>query len=75
MIAKNIGRKIKVLRAERDLNQEEFAAKIGVRQATVSSWEQGKNTVSTELLVKICQVFNIDLSYFNGVGSDNASTT
>ena len=36
-----IGEKIKTLRKNKNLSQEDFAEKIGVTQSTITKWENG----------------------------------
>jgi len=42
----DLARKIRELRSESDLTQEQFAANIGVTFSTVNRWESGKNKPS-----------------------------
>ena len=52
-VAAAIGQKLLALRTEAGLNQEDFAAKIGVRQAMVSRYEAGHEAPRLETLVRI----------------------
>lgn len=59
------------LRKEQDLNQQEFADKLGVSKSTVSMWEIGERFPSKELYYSIrksLQDFSCRLS-FNKMGS------
>lgn len=66
-------RRLKILRAEKDITQAEFAHIIGVAQQTVGSWEKGKSTPSYELLNKIADYFNVSADYLLGRESHNVS--
>ena len=75
-------KKIRELRKDMELSQEELADKIGVSRQTIFSLESGKSSPSLELALKIAQVFNSDIEelFFNlvdnsvvGVDSDNQS--
>ena len=66
-------KRLKVLRAEKDITQAEFAKIIGVAQQTVGSWEKGKSTPSYELLNKIADYFNVSSDYLLGRESHNVS--
>ena len=66
--SKAIGKKIKRLRQNLDLTQDEFAEKIGASRHYISTWECGKRTISTPLLFEIHMVFHVSLSYFNVEG-------
>jgi len=50
--------KIRVLRAEKGMTQEELADKAGVTRQTIIAIEKGKYVPSLELAFKICKVFN-----------------
>jgi len=52
-VAAAVGKKLLALRLEAGLNQEEFAAKIGVRQAMVSRYEAGHEAPRLETLFRI----------------------
>jgi repressor LexA len=59
------------LRKEQDLNQQEFADKLGVSKSTVSMWEIGERFPSKELYEQIADFFNVDIdyktNYFDGI--------
>ena len=59
------------LRKEQDLNQQEFADKLGVSKRTVSMWEIGERFSSKELYEQIADFFNVDIdyktNYFDGI--------
>lgn len=50
--------KIRILRAEKGMTQEELAEKAGVTRQTIIAIEKGKYVPSLELAFKICRVFN-----------------
>jgi len=56
-------KKIKEIRLNKFLNQEEFANKLGVSFATVNRWETGKTIPNIKAMKKIdeyCKNENID---------------
>jgi DNA-binding XRE family transcriptional regulator len=60
----NIGKAIKEIRIEHtDLNQGDFALKIGISQTYMSQIENNKKTPSTELLQKIGEMLNIPMQF------------
>ncbi|WP_225305615.1 helix-turn-helix domain-containing protein, partial [Streptococcus pneumoniae] len=63
-----IGKNIKSLRKTHDLTQPEFARIIGISRNSLSRYENGTSSVSTELIDIICQKFNV--SYVDIVGED-----
>lgn len=67
-----IGDNIKSLRQTQDLTQPEFAKMVGISRNSLSRYENGTSTVSTELIDRICQKFNV--SYVDIVGEDKMLT-
>ena len=63
-----IGKNIKSLRKTHDLTQPEFARIVGISRNSLSRYENGTSSVSTELIDIICQKFNV--SYVDIVGED-----
>ena len=53
MQEKNFATQIKVLRKSLGMNQKEFAAKLGIRQSTLSSYENEAISPSTDMLITI----------------------
>mgnify|MGYP002713279769 CR=1 FL=1 len=58
-----LGSKIKQLRQARGWTQEELASQIGVKQKQISSYERGTSNPTTDVLIKIAQVFEVSLDY------------
>ena len=53
--------RLKKLRKVLDLTQHEFAARIGVKQNTIATYEMGKGRVpSSQTLKSICREFNVN---------------
>ena len=61
MLKDKMGMKIKSLRRERDLTQEELANILGVTKAAVSKWENAESFPDVTLLPQIAQVFSITM--------------
>lgn len=59
-----IGDKLKKLRKEFGLTQEELAEKIGMTKPTISSYESDKRSISLDAILKIANLFNVELNYF-----------
>jgi transcriptional regulator with XRE-family HTH domain len=58
-----IGDRIRRLRVEQHWSQAELGERIGVHQKQVSSYERAVNIPSTEVLIKLAEVFNVTLDY------------
>ena len=55
--------RIRELRQERGMNQEELALKINVSQQTVSRIENGETSLPADTLVHIAKVFRVSADY------------
>lgn len=62
-----IGERLKKLRVERALSQEELATQIGVQKATISRYETNRDNPSDKIKVAIAIFFDISLDYLLGV--------
>lgn len=67
-----IGENIKTLRKAHNLTQPEFAKIVGISRNSLSRYENGTSPVSTELIDRICQKFNV--SYIDIVGEEKMLT-
>lgn len=54
-----MNKRIKKLRKELDLTQQEFASKIGVKRNTVATYEMGRSVPSDSALSLICKTFDV----------------
>jgi transcriptional regulator with XRE-family HTH domain len=63
--------KIRQLRQERKWSQAELAEKVGVHQKQISAYERGSNNPSTEVLLKLAEVFDVSLDYMAFDRSDS----
>lgn len=52
--------RIKQIRKEFKLNQENFGRRIGIGKTSVSKLENGENNPSDQTLLLICQEFNVN---------------
>jgi transcriptional regulator with XRE-family HTH domain len=67
MNKERLGRQIKILRAEQGLNQKALAMILEVEPHSLSNWETGKLPIPTTQLVKLCELYNLSLSYFDSI--------
>ena len=71
-----IGENIKTLRKTHDLTQPEFAKIIGISRNSLSRYENGTSSVSTELVDRICKKsVNIKNRIDKGTRSEYLSAT
>ena len=66
--------KIKALRKERGLTQEELAIRVNVVRQTVSKWEKGLSVPDADLLQKIADVLEVTVSQLLGAESETAKS-
>jgi transcriptional regulator with XRE-family HTH domain len=64
------GDKIKALRLEKGLSQQQLANKLELVRGTISAYEQSTKYPSVEALIKLCDFFNVSADYLLGL-SDN----
>ncbi len=68
----NIGARLKEIRIEKGLTQEQLAKKVGCGDKAISRYEQNDNLNKVYDFVKICQYLNADLNYIaTGVKYNN----
>lgn len=60
----SIGTKIRKLRLQHKMNQEELAHKLNVAQTSVSNFESNKTIPDFLVMQKISEIFKVDLEYF-----------
>ena len=59
----NFPRTLSLLRKERGLSQRSVASALGVSQAVLSHYENGKREPSLTLLVQMSEYFNVSINY------------
>ena len=60
-ILKNLGKKLKEVRLQNNLTQEELAEKIGIHPTYVGKLEAGKNNPSVMMIYKFSIALKIDI--------------
>ena len=65
--------KLKDLRKSRKLTQSQFADMMGVSQATVTFWENGKREPDLATVVKLADFYDVSTDYL--LGRDNVTVT
>jgi Predicted transcriptional regulators len=59
----NFSEKLQELRKNNGLSQEELAEKCNVSRQAVSKWESGQGYPELEKLIKLCDLFEVNLDY------------
>lgn len=58
--------RIKMLRSQHSLTQNELANKLGVQSSAISKYENDQLQLSNELLIKTADFFNVSTDYLLG---------
>ncbi|WP_240424538.1 helix-turn-helix domain-containing protein [Lactococcus allomyrinae] len=69
------GDKLHALRIEKKFTQNELASRLGVVGASVSSYEKNKQYLSIEILIQLCQIFDVSADYLLGLSDDKEFNT
>ncbi len=72
---KNIGIKIKELRTERKLTQNELATALNITQDSISLWEKGKRIPDTQYVVLLAMYFDVSADYLLGLEDETGAKT
>lgn len=61
--SKKIGERIKWIREELELTQNEFANQLGISNNTLANYENGRQNINEYIISKICRTFNVNYDY------------
>ena len=56
-------RLIRDLRHDHDLTQTQLAKILGMSQTGYSKYETGENDIPTEILIRLSQLYNVNIDY------------
>lgn len=56
-----VGDRVKALRLENEMTQEELATRMGSDQATISGWESGRHWIKPKALERLSEVFDVEV--------------
>lgn len=74
MSNEDIGLRVKQVRVRNDLNQRDFAARLGISNGGISQIESGKTVPGGDFLLRIHQEFGVDLTWLlTGVSGEGYS--
>ncbi len=65
------GIKLRKLRKEREMTQQQLADKLDITKATVSAYETDAKYPSIEVLIKIAKTFEVSTDYLLGLSETN----
>lgn len=61
-----VGNRVKILRDELGLKQEELAKKLGVSPSAVGMYERDLREANDEIKLRMCELFNCSMDYLTG---------
>ena len=61
------GERIKKLRKQKTLTQEQLAKRLWVTKSIISAYESGSKYPSLDMLIKLSQIFNVSTDYLLGI--------
>ncbi len=64
------GDKLRALRKERGLTQQQLADKMELVKASISAYEQNTKYPSLDVLIKLCTFFQVSSDYMLGLSDD-----
>lgn len=59
----SMGERIKILRKEQGLTQEQLGELLGVKTSTISMYEKNQRSANYETTIKLSEIFNCSLDY------------
>lgn len=65
-IRENIANNIRKFRTTKGFNVDEVGAAVGKSGKTVSAWEVGRGQPDADTLIKLCRLFDVDISDLYG---------
>ena len=66
-----LGNRLRAIRKEHGLTQQNIADVLGVDRTTYTVYEGGAITPSTATLVKLSQIYNVTVGYLIGIEENN----
>jgi len=59
--------RLKELREEKGLSQEQLAKEIDFKPNTISNWERGTREPDFNTIEKLCKIFDVTAGYLLGI--------
>ena len=59
--------RLRDLREDRDLTQDELVAILKMHKTTYTNYEQGKREPPFELIIKLAKLYNVSIDYIAGL--------
>ena len=65
-----VAERIRLLRNEKNIGQNELSKQLGVSNASISYWENAKQEPSASALYKLATYFDVSADYLLGITDD-----
>ena len=62
--------KIREMREDRKLSQQDIADLLHIGQRTYSDYETGKTRIPVESVIALAKFYDVDLNYLTGISQD-----
>ena len=63
--------RLRDLREDRDLSQQQIAEYLGMKQPQYSRYERGLRDVPTDVLIRLAQLYKTSVDYILGLTNDS----
>ena len=63
----NFGQRLKELRKEFGLSQDELARQVGLTHTAIGLWEQNKRVPNLDAVISLAKFFKVSLDYLAGL--------
>ena len=62
-------RRLRDLREDHDLTQEQLVTTFGMHKTTSTNYEQGKREIPFALVIRLAQFYNVSIDYIAGLSN------
>ena len=59
--------RLRDLREDHDLTQDQLVSQLGLNKTTYTNYEQGKREIPFALAIRLAQLYNVSLDYIAGL--------
>ncbi|MBP3452212.1 MAG: helix-turn-helix transcriptional regulator [Clostridia bacterium] len=64
--------RLRDLREDHDMTQDELVARLGMHKTTYTNYEQGKREIPFCLVIRLAELYNVSLDYIAGLSNTPA---
>lgn len=65
-------RRLRDLREDHDMTQDQLVAALGLNKTTYTNYEQGKREIPFALVIRLAQFYNVSIDYIAGLSNTPA---